>query len=153
MTLIGVKSKYGSCSRNCTGLINVNNIPYHKKTFVLHKIYFFFNHNIMHIDIFLAPYLFLLSLYSSMVERDTVNVLIHVRFMLRAFAFFFIIIPLFLIKKRKRERNQGSVLTQWLEYCATVTKVISSNLIHVYITKTKIKQYYLLCFSFSWDML
>ena len=27
MTLIGVKSKYGSCSGNCTGLININNIP------------------------------------------------------------------------------------------------------------------------------
>ena len=26
MTLIGVKSKYGSCSGNCTGLININNI-------------------------------------------------------------------------------------------------------------------------------
>ena len=25
MTLIGVKSKYGSCSGNCTGLININN--------------------------------------------------------------------------------------------------------------------------------
>lgn len=25
MTLIGVKSKYGSCSGNCTGLINLNN--------------------------------------------------------------------------------------------------------------------------------
>ena len=28
MTLIGVKSKYGSCSGNCTGLINVNNMKY-----------------------------------------------------------------------------------------------------------------------------
>jgi hypothetical protein len=26
VTLIGVKSKYGSCSGNCTGLININNI-------------------------------------------------------------------------------------------------------------------------------
>ncbi len=25
VTLIGVKSKYGSCSRNCTGLIIINN--------------------------------------------------------------------------------------------------------------------------------
>lgn len=24
MTLIGVKSKYGSCNGNCTGLINLN---------------------------------------------------------------------------------------------------------------------------------
>ena len=31
MTLIGVKSKYGSCSGNCTGLININNIPPQKK--------------------------------------------------------------------------------------------------------------------------
>ena len=31
MTLIGVKSKYGSCSGNCTGLININNTPQHKK--------------------------------------------------------------------------------------------------------------------------
>ena len=31
MTLIGVKSKYGSCSRNCTGLINVNNNPFPRK--------------------------------------------------------------------------------------------------------------------------
>jgi hypothetical protein len=27
MISIGVKSKYGSCSGNCTGLINVNNTP------------------------------------------------------------------------------------------------------------------------------
>lgn len=27
MTLIGVKSKYGSCSGNCTGLIKINNTP------------------------------------------------------------------------------------------------------------------------------
>ncbi len=27
MTLIGVKSKYGSCSGNCTGLININKYP------------------------------------------------------------------------------------------------------------------------------
>ena len=27
MTLISVKSKYGSCSGNCTGLINCNNTP------------------------------------------------------------------------------------------------------------------------------
>ena len=26
VTLIGVKSKYGSCSGSCTGLININNI-------------------------------------------------------------------------------------------------------------------------------
>lgn len=26
MTLIGVKSKYGSCNGNCTGLINLNKI-------------------------------------------------------------------------------------------------------------------------------
>ena len=25
VTLMGAKSKYGSCSRNCTGLININN--------------------------------------------------------------------------------------------------------------------------------
>ena len=31
VTLIGVKSKYGSCSRNCTGLININNTPPQKK--------------------------------------------------------------------------------------------------------------------------
>ena len=28
MTLIGVKSKYGSCSGNCTGLIKINNKLY-----------------------------------------------------------------------------------------------------------------------------
>jgi len=28
VTLIGVKSKYGSCSGNCTGLININNYVY-----------------------------------------------------------------------------------------------------------------------------
>lgn len=28
MTLIGVKSKYGSCSGSCTGLININNTPF-----------------------------------------------------------------------------------------------------------------------------
>ena len=27
VTLIGVKSKYGSCSGNCTGLINIKNAP------------------------------------------------------------------------------------------------------------------------------
>ena len=27
VTLIGVKSKYGSCSGNCTGLIKINNTP------------------------------------------------------------------------------------------------------------------------------
>jgi len=27
MILIGVKSKYGSCSGNCTGFININNTP------------------------------------------------------------------------------------------------------------------------------
>ena len=31
MTLIGVKSKYGSCSGNCTGLIKINNTPSKKK--------------------------------------------------------------------------------------------------------------------------
>lgn len=30
MTLIGVKSKYGSCNGNCTGLINLNK----NKTFI-----------------------------------------------------------------------------------------------------------------------
>ena len=30
MTLIGVKSKYGSCSGSCTGLININKTPYPK---------------------------------------------------------------------------------------------------------------------------
>ena len=27
VTLIGVKSKYGSCSGNCTGLVKINNTP------------------------------------------------------------------------------------------------------------------------------
>lgn len=31
VTLIGVKSKYGSCSGNCTGLIKINNTPPPKK--------------------------------------------------------------------------------------------------------------------------
>ena len=31
MTLIGVKSKYGSCSGNCTGLININNTQKKRK--------------------------------------------------------------------------------------------------------------------------
>ena len=31
MTLIGVKSKYGSCSGNCTGLIKIKNTPPSKK--------------------------------------------------------------------------------------------------------------------------
>ena len=31
VTLIGVKSKYGSCSGNCTGLIKINNTPPLKK--------------------------------------------------------------------------------------------------------------------------
>lgn len=36
VTLIGVKSKYGSCSGNCTGLINVNNIKiYSNRYFTL----------------------------------------------------------------------------------------------------------------------
>ena len=37
MTLIGVKSKYGSCSGNCTGLININNIPNIKKAFIAQR--------------------------------------------------------------------------------------------------------------------
>jgi hypothetical protein len=52
-------------------------------------------------------------------------------------------------KKKKIEKSKNNVLTQWLEYCATVTKVISSNLIHVYITLIKtILLIGLLCFSF-----
>ena len=35
VTLIGVKSKYGSCSGNCTGLIKINNTPKKKKRKVL----------------------------------------------------------------------------------------------------------------------
>ena len=31
VTLIGVKSKYGSCSGNCTGLIKINNNPLREK--------------------------------------------------------------------------------------------------------------------------
>ena len=31
MTLIGVKSKYGSCSGNCTGLINIKNTQKKRK--------------------------------------------------------------------------------------------------------------------------
>ena len=68
MTLIGVKSKYGSCSRNCTGLININNSPPPKKNIYACK-----------------PTCDLIySLYSSTVERDTVNILIYVQFILRA---------------------------------------------------------------------
>jgi len=38
MILIGVKSKYGSCSGNCTGLMNVNNTP---PPFFLYNMYIF----------------------------------------------------------------------------------------------------------------
>ena len=31
MTLISVKSKYGSCSGNCTGIIEINNNPNKQK--------------------------------------------------------------------------------------------------------------------------
>lgn len=31
VTLIGVKSKYGSCSGNCTGIINIKDTPPIKK--------------------------------------------------------------------------------------------------------------------------
>ena len=62
MISISVKSKYGSCSRNCTGLININNI---RK--IIKKLFFYF-----------------LSLYSLKVKRGTVNTLMYVRFMLRA---------------------------------------------------------------------
>ena len=37
MTLISVKSKYGSCSRNCTGLIKFNNISKKKYIFTQYK--------------------------------------------------------------------------------------------------------------------
>ena len=57
------------------------------------------------------------SLYSSTVERNTVNILIYVQFILKA----------------------KSVLTQWLEYRVSATHNISSNLIHVYITKENYK--------------
>jgi hypothetical protein len=51
------------------------------------------------------------SLYSSTVERDTVNILIYVQFILRAY---------------KR-------VNLMVEYCVSATKVISSSLIHVYV--------------------
>ncbi len=63
MISISVKSKYGSCSRNCTGLININNI----RKIIKKKFFFYF-----------------LSLYSLKVKRGTVNTLMYVRFMLRA---------------------------------------------------------------------
>ncbi len=40
MTLIGVKSKYGSCSGNCTGFININNKPLYmicKDLYIIYK--------------------------------------------------------------------------------------------------------------------
>ena len=56
MTSISVKSKYGSCSGNCTGIININKTPIN-------------------------------SSYSSTVERNTVNILIYVRFIFEASAY------------------------------------------------------------------
>jgi len=41
MTLIGVKSKYGSCSGNCTGLITINNTQYVK--YIISYIYYNIN--------------------------------------------------------------------------------------------------------------
>jgi hypothetical protein len=38
VTLIGVKSKYGSCSGNCTGLIKINNIIRTVRSDVLSKL-------------------------------------------------------------------------------------------------------------------
>ena len=79
MTLIGVKSKYGSCSGNCTGLININN--YNIKKYIIVSGFY--------------------SLYSSTAERNTVNILMYVQFILRA----------------------KGVLTQWLENCVTATRI------------------------------
>ena len=59
MILIGVKSKYGSCSGNCTGLININNTP----PFIKKLIFF--------------SYMYLKGLYSSKAERNTVNILVE----------------------------------------------------------------------------
>jgi hypothetical protein len=39
VTLIGVKSKYGSCSGSCTGVININNTPIHIYMYVYIYIY------------------------------------------------------------------------------------------------------------------
>ena len=39
------------------------------------------------------------------------------------------------INATTRVYNRKSVLTQWLEYCATNTKVTSSNLVRVYINR------------------
>ena len=38
MTLISVKSKYGSCSGNCTGIIKMNNTQIKKKACYLNGI-------------------------------------------------------------------------------------------------------------------
>ena len=51
------------------------------------------------------------SLYSSMVERNTVNILIDVRFILRAYTY----MEVFLYFNAKGK----SGLAQWLERCAT----------------------------------
>jgi hypothetical protein len=40
VTLIGVKSKYGSCSGNCTGFINVKNTYIFKLINILRKVPF-----------------------------------------------------------------------------------------------------------------
>ena len=54
-------------------------------------------------------YICMYGLYSSTVERNTVNILIHVQFVLRA----------------------PGVLSQLVESCATDTKLMSSSLLHV----------------------
>ena len=59
MILISVRSKYGSCSGNCTGLMNINNTP---------PPLFIYN---------ILLYMCLKSLYSSKVERNTVNILVE----------------------------------------------------------------------------
>ena len=43
MTLISVKSKYGSCSGNCTGLIKINNTPKAYKWSRKYLLFFWFD--------------------------------------------------------------------------------------------------------------
>jgi hypothetical protein len=78
MILIGVKSKYGSCSRNCTGLINVNKYTKYKNKKNSLLI------NLTTVYLLLTNLIMIYSLYSSTVERNTVNILIYVQFILRA---------------------------------------------------------------------
>lgn len=87
-TLISVKSKYGSCSGSCTGLIKFNNLKYIRRCRIFKEgsvcRYDGLSCKLSSLLLSKVRVLFFLCPHSSTVEHNTVNIVIDVRFILGA---------------------------------------------------------------------